>query len=325
MTATTSASVTAADEVLFTASASSTADLSKTALLSDPLLSREFIVAGGRWRTVSYHELPDWLKDNELILNHHRPQLFTFAQCIESIFRIHSETGNIWTHLVGWLAFLAVCVATFSYHLGDYPWEDHACFAAFFVGLLVCLSMSTTFHTVCCHSVNVAAVFSRFDYAGISMLIVGSTIPFLYYAFKCNTVVRYTYTGICVFLGTACIIISILPRFDTPRFRVHRMVTFLSFGVSGIVPGIHCIVVSGFMFQVEAAGIGYMLLMGALYITGAVLYAARIPERFFPGKCDLIFQSHQIFHVLVLAAASVHFYGLLRAAEYHHTHDTCVA
>ena len=26
--------------------------------------------------------------------------------------------------------------------------------------------------------------------------------------------------------------------------------------------------------------------MASLYITGSALYAARIPERFFPGKCD---------------------------------------
>ena len=27
--------------------------------------------------------------------------------------------------------------------------------------------------------------------------------------------------------------------------------------------------------------------MALLYIGGAVLYALRIPERFFPGKCDI--------------------------------------
>merc|ERR1719166_709551 len=29
---------------------------------------------------------------------------------------------------------------------------------------------------------------------------------------------------------------------------------------------------------------------------------SRIPERFLPGKCDFWFQSHQIFHILVIAA-----------------------
>lgn len=32
---------------------------------------------------------------------------------------------------------------------------------------------------------------------------------------------------------------------------------------------------------------GWFILMGAMYITGAGLYAARIPERYFPGKCDI--------------------------------------
>lgn len=109
-------------------------------LLSDP------------WETVSFHELPEWLQDNELLHHHHRPQLSTYARCFASIFRLHTETGNIWTHLIGFLGFLAICAATYSSSLLEYPWEDKAVFAAFFVGITVCLLMSTTFHTVCCHS-----------------------------------------------------------------------------------------------------------------------------------------------------------------------------
>lgn len=43
-----------------------------------------------------------------------------------------------------------------------------------------------------------------------------------------------------------------------------------------------------------------MLIMGALYLTGALLYATRIPERFLPGKCDIWFQSHQVRYILLL-------------------------
>lgn len=46
---------------------------------------------------------------------------------------------------------------------------------------------------------------------------------------------------------------------------------------------------------------------GALYIFGAFLYGSKIPERLSPGTFDYIGQSHQIFHVLVLAAAFLHF------------------
>jgi adiponectin receptor len=62
------------------------------------------------------------------------------------------------------------------------------------------------------------------------------------------------------------------------------------------------------------ASLHYTLVMGALYLTGALLYATRVPERFLPGRCDIWFQSHQIFHLLVVAAAFVHYHGISEMA-----------
>ena len=45
--------------------------------------------------------LPDWLQDNDYLLDGHRPPMPSFRACFKSIFRIHTETGNIWTHLLG--------------------------------------------------------------------------------------------------------------------------------------------------------------------------------------------------------------------------------
>ena len=44
---------------------------------------------------------------------------------------------------------------------------------------------------------------------------------------------------------------------------------------------------SGLEKSVTEASLGWLLFMGALYITGALFYAFRIPERFFPGKVDI--------------------------------------
>jgi adiponectin receptor len=65
-------------------------------------------------------------------------------------------------------------------------------------------------------------------------------------------------------------------------------------------------------------GLSYVVLQGVLYIVGAAIYALRIPERFAPGKFDIIGSSHQIFHGFVLAAAITHFIGLCIAYEYWH-------
>ena len=45
--------------------------------------------------------LQEWQKDNEFLHYWHRPQMPSFRACFGSIFRLHTETGNIWTHLIG--------------------------------------------------------------------------------------------------------------------------------------------------------------------------------------------------------------------------------
>jgi vacuolar-type H+-ATPase subunit H len=53
------------------------------------------------WELMHHHHLPNWLRDNDFLIKGHRPQLNSFWECFKSIFRIHTETGNIWTHLLG--------------------------------------------------------------------------------------------------------------------------------------------------------------------------------------------------------------------------------
>ena len=48
---------------------------------------------------------------------------------------------------------------------------------------------------------------------------------------------------------------------------------------------------------------------------------ARWPERTAPGKYDIWGSSHQLFHILVVMAATTHFYGLVIAFDYHHGGD----
>ena len=58
------------------------------------------VVAAG-WELVYHHKLPVWLQDNEYIVFGHRQPLNSFRSCFQSVFKIHTETGNIWTHLLG--------------------------------------------------------------------------------------------------------------------------------------------------------------------------------------------------------------------------------
>lgn len=62
---------------------------------------------------------------------------------------------------------------------------------------------------------------------------------------------------------------------------------FVGLGLSGVVPTLHFVISEGLIKATTIGQMGWLFLMATLYITGACLYAARIPERFFPGKCDI--------------------------------------
>lgn len=171
-------------------------------------------------------------------------------------------------------------------------------------------------HTVYCHSEKVSRTFSKLDYSGIALLIMGSFVPWLYYSFYCSPQPRLIYLSIVCVLGISAIIVAQWDRFATPKHRQTRAGVFLGLGLSGVVPTMHFTIAEGFVKATTVGQMGWFFLMAVMYITGAGLYAARIPERFFPGKFDIWFQSHQIFHVLVVAAAFVHFYGVSNLQEF---------
>lgn len=48
----------------------------------------------------AFNNLPDHLADNEYIREYYRAD-YSIKESVLSLFRIHNETGNIWTHLLG--------------------------------------------------------------------------------------------------------------------------------------------------------------------------------------------------------------------------------
>ena len=97
------------------------------------------------------------------------------------------------------------------------------------------------------------------------------------------------YLCLTIFLGISSVVVSLWDKFSEPHFRPLRAGVFMSFGLSGVIPGIHWLYSHGWTSWLESsirASFTSLIIMGALYITGGLLYASRIPERFFPGKCD---------------------------------------
>ncbi len=288
------------------------------------------------WNAISFESLPHWLRDNEFLRHNHRPPMYSFRGCFKSMFRLHTETWNIWTHLVGFIFFVVLSLGVYVF--GDYitwlfedvqihnlPWDEQAMLFLFFLGAMACLCCSFLFHLFSSHSHKIFVLFSRLDYSGIAFLITGSSVPAYYYGFYCMRLERYTHMTILITLCVLCVSISLWKKFSTPAYRPLRAFVFLTFGLYGFIPSLHVLFREGFTKATTGYALWGMLLMGCLYICGACFYISRIPERFFPGKFDIWVNSHQVFHVFVLLAALVHYDTLLSMVKYRLHEGGCMA
>ncbi|KAF8661127.1 hypothetical protein HU200_057234 [Digitaria exilis] len=362
---------------------------------------------------IRYEELPDWLKDNEFIHGYYRCE-WPMKETILSIFSIHNETLNVWSHLIGFLLFLFLTVFTamviprdgsssssWSSRSSTAYWGDlvemanmtvalrhdalAACFLlppsaaepglsedgqkiptscppntsssqsnrhhgiqiqdntstpgpsmdddadtlaaatavpdpvtrwpvfAYLAGAMVCLLTSSACHLILCHSERTAYVTLRLDYAGIASLIVTSFYPLAYYSFLCHPSLQRLYMGSITALGAAAATVSLVPAFQAPELRPLRAALFTCMGASGVVPVAHKLVIYGGTSPGAVASAWYEALMGVSYGVGVVVYAARVPERWAPGRFDLVGHSHQLFHLFVVAGAYAHY---LAGVEY---------
>jgi adiponectin receptor len=154
--------------------------------------------------TVTREQLPAWYGSSEYILHGYRRVTNSFRGCILSLFYLHNETGNVYTHLIGF-----IIVVQYSYYLlfqtlhtvDSTTLYDYLAHLAFMAGLMGCLALSTIFHLCCCHSRVVSASCNKADYVGIVALQVGSIIPILYYGFYCDPFYQLSYMIIFVILG----------------------------------------------------------------------------------------------------------------------------
>jgi adiponectin receptor len=138
---------------------------------------------------ILWDDLPPWRRDNPSILTSYRPTSNSYFLSFLSLFHLHNEFVNIWTHLLGSIFYTLTSVYLYLLIRPRYESATQAdvlVFGCFFAGAAVCLGMSATYHTLCNHSESVAKWGNKLDYSGIVVLIVGSYVPALWYGLGCH-------------------------------------------------------------------------------------------------------------------------------------------
>jgi hemolysin III len=163
--------------------------------------------------------------------------------------------------------------------------------AIYVLGLAGLLGTSALYHRVTWRKPNVRRWLRRLDHSMIFLLIAGTYTPFalLVLSQPLGTVVL-----VLIWSGAVGGIVLSLLWPDAPR-PVSAAI-YISLGWVAIIA------VPQLFDRLGALGIALIAVGGLLYSAGAIIYARRRPD-----PVPTVFGYHEIFHVLVVAAAALHF------------------
>jgi len=258
-------------------------------------------------RICALNEIPEYQKGNIYIWTGYRLN-FTFRDTLLSLFAMHNETLNIWTHLLGYFLFLWLTIYSLCTWLYEATITDKIMFLAWGFAAQFQNLASTFFHWFGCVNTRFWKLGCKLDYMAISVLVIGSMWPIFNYVFYCHPYWKFVYTGVMSALGVGSIFFAWHPYFQTPNFHMLRALSFIGMALIPILAGPHVLMHISFE-ELYPAG-WRLLMMGACYIGGAFIYASHVPERNMPGRFDHGLNSHVIWHCLTIAAALWHYYAL---------------
>ncbi|KAI1071374.1 hypothetical protein LB507_011670 [Fusarium sp. FIESC RH6] len=279
---------------------------------------------------LSLQQMPEWfgLESNQWILHGYRPISGSVLASIRSLWYVHNESANIYSHFVPAVFFLVGNSHIQQYLAIEYSGltsVDSVVFSIFMFTAVTCLSLSATYHTLTNHSQRLQHFCLQLDMLGIVTFISGDHVLGIYTIFRCETLLRNAYWSMSGFSAMLTALATLHPKFQGPRYRLFQASAFVAAGLSGVAPLIHGINMFG-MPQMMRKAFPYTLAKAVCLLSGALFYAplpkTRFPERRYPGCFDL-WGSHFIFHVLVVCAAVVQLIGYLDAFDYAHAHLTC--
>jgi hypothetical protein len=76
---------------------------------------------------LAWDDLPLWLQDNHYILEGYRVPSYSMKKSLSSLFHLHTEFVNIYTHLIGALGFIFLCIPIYLALQNAYPsfaWQE---------------------------------------------------------------------------------------------------------------------------------------------------------------------------------------------------------
>eukprot|EP00164_Ancoracysta_twista_P007111 GFYU01010039.1.p1 GENE.GFYU01010039.1~~GFYU01010039.1.p1 ORF type:complete len:372 (+),score=68.01 GFYU01010039.1:135-1250(+) len=237
---------------------------------------------------VTWEEAPSYLQFNPFVKTGYRKEL-SYLQCWESLLHLHNETGNVLTHGSAGIVYLALASIAL-YNLGA---EEGSMHAAILLSSLVTMILSCAYHTFMCHSKDHYQQWLVCDIIAIWFYLSVSCFVMIIAYFHCYPILRGCWLA---GFSVACLVSFIgLVKSRHPGDRLKW------FSVVGLAQLSTLLIRIPFLLTSTQVGtwysVGLFVLAAFEGFIGGYINAKRIPERYYPGKFDYWFNSHQIFHI----------------------------
>ena len=240
-----------------------------------------------------------------------RTDSYSYIECVRSIWSLHDETVNIWTHMVA-AGFYSTTLLTYILYRSSRPATEPSALLVFLIGASLCFSLSAIYHTFANHSD--AGFWQRMDHFGIATFIWAASSAFSIACFAKHRLTQRLYTTSV----TACALVSFyqLQRDVTHWSEVSwaRFSTHALYGALASLPALHC--ASGVAHRSSRAQqqlLSSFATFVVLNTAGGVIYATGVIEQITQlqsASTTTVGTSHQVMHLFAIAGSWVFKQGI---------------
>ncbi|XP_069786762.1 membrane progestin receptor beta-like [Narcine bancroftii] len=253
--------------------------------------------------TVRVSDIPTLFRE-PYIHSGYRPVEQDWNYYLLSLFQPHNEALNVWTHLLAALVLL-IRFFVFLETASPFPTLYSLPLCFFVLACIIYLSCSVMAHLFQSKSELVHYSFYFFDYVGVGTYQYGSALAHYYYCAD----LEWFWVVQAFFLPTAALL-GWLSCLGCCFSKIHFQRPYpISRKVCQVVPAFlaYLLDISPIVHRISrcwATGctdesIWYHSLQIALFLVAATFFSYPVPEKFFPGSCDIVGHGHQIFHLFL--------------------------
>nr|XP_025846835.1 membrane progestin receptor beta isoform X1 [Vulpes vulpes] len=254
--------------------------------------------------TVPETDVPQLFRE-PYIRTGYRPTGHEWRYYFFSLFQKHNEVVNVWTHL---LAALAVLLRFWAFAEAEaLPWAATRSLPLllFILSSLTYLTCSLLAHLLQSKSELSHYTFYFVDYVGVSVYQYGSALAHFFYSsdqawYELFWLFFLPAAAFCGWLSCAgCCYAKY--RYRRPYPVMRKLCQVVPAGLAFVLdisPVAHRVALCHLAGCQEQAA-WYHTLQILFFLVSAYFFSCPVPEKYFPGSCDIVGHGHQIFHAFL--------------------------